>query len=63
MLKESKRIPSSHIITSLIESISIENQNQMELYQTISARGTINPTIMLGIGHPSTWTVPMVGHA
>jgi hypothetical protein len=53
MLKESKRIPSSHIITSLIESISIENQNQMELYQTISARGTINPTIMLGIGHPS----------
>jgi len=32
--KESKRITFSHGITSLRESVSIENQNQMERYQT-----------------------------
>jgi hypothetical protein len=32
--KESKRITFSHRITSLKELASIENQNQMELYQT-----------------------------
>jgi hypothetical protein len=32
--KESKRITFSHRITSLKESASVENQNQMELYQS-----------------------------